>query len=68
MYRGGDLPARVIRVDARTGRRELWKEITPGDRAGMNGLSAIRLTPDGQSYAYSGVQQLSELHMVERLR
>jgi hypothetical protein len=68
VYQRGSLPARVTRVDVKTGRREPWTEITPADRAGVTGVSSIRLTPDGQYYAYSVVQRLSELHLVDRLK
>ena len=64
----GMLPGRVYRVNWKTGRRELWREILPADSAGVNEISGVRLTPDGKSYAYSYVQELSELHLVEGLK
>jgi Tol biopolymer transport system component len=68
-YRRGDLPAKVYRVDRRTGRREFVREIGPSDRAGV-GRSGMNLlmTPDGNNYVYSTQQSLSELHVVEGLR
>ena len=67
-FQRAELPAHVMRVDRKTGRREPWREIAPGDRAGVNGISSVRMTADGQSYVYSVVQRLSELHLVERLK
>ena len=67
-YQRGELPGRVVRVEVKSGRREPWKVITPADRAGVNGISSIRMTPDGQSYAYSVVQRVSGLHLVDRLK
>ncbi len=64
----GSLPGRVFRVNWKTGKRELWREIMPDDSAGVNDISGVRLTPDGKSYAYSYVQELSELHLVEGLK
>ncbi len=64
----GALPAHVYRVNWKTGRREPWREIMPADSAGVNDISGVRLTPDGKSYAYSYVQELSELHLVEGLK
>jgi Tol biopolymer transport system component len=64
----GALPAHVYRVNWQTGKRELWRDILPADSAGVNDISGVRLTPDGKSYAYSYVQELSELHLVEGLR
>jgi eukaryotic-like serine/threonine-protein kinase len=64
----GSLPGRVFRVNWKTGQRELWREILPADSAGVSDISGVRLTQDGKSYAYSYVQELSELHLVEGLR
>jgi serine/threonine protein kinase len=64
----GGFPAKVYRVNWRTGRRELMREIVPSDRAGVTGVESIYTTPDGQAYAYSCVQALSELYMVEGLK
>lgn len=64
----GTMPGRVYRVNWRTGRRELWREIKPADSAGVGDISGVHLTPDGKSYAYSYTQQLSELHLVEGLK
>ncbi len=64
----GALPARIFRVNWKTGHRELWREIMPADSAGVGDISGVRLTPDGKSYAYSYVQELSELHLVEGLK
>jgi hypothetical protein len=68
VMRRGALPGRVYRVDRRTGRRELWKEIMPSDPAGVPGITSLSITPDGRSYAYSYLQLLSELHLVEGLK
>ena len=46
----------------------MWKEIMPQDRAGVDNLSRVCVTPDGRSYAYSYPQQLYELFLVEGLR
>jgi dipeptidyl aminopeptidase/acylaminoacyl peptidase len=66
--RRGTLPARVYVVNWQTGRRELWKEVTPRDAAGVPDIGGIHVTPDGKSYAYSYRQTLSQLHLVEGLR
>ena len=64
----GILPGKVYRVNWKTGQRELWKEVTPPDAAGVPDISAPHITPDGKSYAYSYRQTLSQLHLVEGLR
>ena len=64
----GSLPAKVYRVNWKTGQRDLWKEVAPPDAAGVPDISAPVITPDGLSYAYSYRQTLSQLHLVEGLK
>ena len=54
----------IYRVEVATGRRILWKELTPGDAAGVSGIQDIVVTPDGQSYFYGYHQVLCELFLV----
>jgi hypothetical protein len=62
----GEIPAKVFRVDLATGEREVWKQLTPMNTAGVEGLTGVRMTPDGE-YAYSYMQRLSILYVVEGL-
>jgi hypothetical protein len=59
------LLARVFRIDLTNGRRELWKELAPNDPAGVLRIGRVRLTPDGETYAYNYLRNLSELFLVE---
>ena len=68
VYRLGEIPARVFKVDVVTGARELWREITPPDSAGVAGIESFRITPDGSAYAYGYTQLLSELYLAEGLK
>ena len=68
VYRIGDVPARIFRLDLSTGRRELWKELIPPDLAGANVIPEVQITPDGRAYAYQYGQVLSELYLVEGLK
>jgi len=68
VYRRGDVPARVFRVELATGRRELWKELEPGDTTGLEEVANIWLTPDGRSYVYNHIRTLSDLYLAEGLR
>jgi Tol biopolymer transport system component len=60
--------AHVFRLDVETGERTLWKELRPRDPAGVNVVWGLVMTPDGESYAYTYFQTLSELYVVEGLR
>ena len=62
------LPAKVYRVNWKTGRRKLVREVTPADRAGTGNVNSLWFTPDGSAYAYSCIQNLSAMHIVEGLR
>ncbi len=68
LYRRGELPARVYRMDRRTGRRELVAVIDPPDRAGFDAGVSVVMTPDARSYAYTVEQELGELALVDGLR
>jgi Tol biopolymer transport system component len=67
-YTPGGLPVRLFRLDFRTGRKELLKEIIPSDRAGVSAAGVVKVTPDGKAYAYSQVQSLHELQLIEGLK
>ncbi len=64
----GELPARIERLDLMTGRRTLWKELLPDDRAGLLDIGFMTIAPDGRAYAYSYRRILSTLYHIEGLR
>ncbi|MDQ2979818.1 MAG: hypothetical protein M3R62_11410, partial [Acidobacteriota bacterium] len=68
LYRVGDVPARVFRLDLLSGRRELWKELIPPDLAGTNVILNLQIARDGKAYAYDYGQVLSDLYLAEGLR
>jgi hypothetical protein len=67
-YRPGEVPARVFRVDASSGRREAWLELQPADRAGVLAVNPVQLTPDGRGYVYGYRRVLSDLYVVSGIR
>lgn len=68
VYRPTALPARVFRITLATGTRELWKEFTPIDPAGVYKIAPVSMTSDGSSYAYNALRVLSELYVAEGMR
>src|SRR3984893_18573755 len=68
IYRGGELPAKVYRVEITTGNRVLWKQLTPPDPAGVEFVGPVLPTPDGKSYVYGYRRLLSDLYLVEGLQ
>ncbi len=67
VFRRGELPAKVYRLDVATGRKELWRELMPADPAGVSNIVPLP-TPDGGSYVYSYGRTLSDLFLVEGLK
>ncbi len=67
-----DPPVRVFRVDLASGRRQLWKELTPSDPVGNVGVSAdqrgVLVTPDGKFFVYTYWTALSTLFLAEGLK
>ncbi|MFI4978173.1 MAG: protein kinase [Solirubrobacterales bacterium] len=63
VFRHGELPAKVVRLNLATGKREPWKEVLPSDPSGVVTITPILLTPDGKSHAYSYPRILSQLFL-----
>jgi len=68
MYRPGDLPARVYRLDLASGQRTLWRQLMPSDSAGVRSINPIVMTPDGKTYVYGYHRILSDLYVVEGVK
>ena len=62
------LPAKIQKADVATGKTELFRSIEPIDRAGVQTVSPIRMTPDGKTIAFSYRRSLSELLLVDGLK
>ena len=65
----GSLPARVVRIEVATGRREPWKTLAPPQLAGVIAITTVVMTPDGQWYAYGhSSAAISDLYLIEGLK
>jgi Tol biopolymer transport system component len=64
----GSLPARVFKLDPRTGKRELWRELMPADPAGVVSVNGVYPAPDGRAYVYTYARVLSDLYLVKGIR
>ena len=58
----------VFRIHLASGRRELWREITPPDISGLISLLVFAMTPDGRAYGYTFFTTSSELYLAEGLK
>ena len=61
-------PVKVYVLDLKTGQRRLHHQHAPGDLAGVAGVGAGRITPDGNFYLYTVGRTLSYLYVVEGLK
>jgi Tol biopolymer transport system component len=68
VYRPGDLPAKVYRLDLGTSQKQLWRELMPADNAGVTDIGPILITPDAKTYVYEYGRTLSDLYLVEGLK
>ena len=68
VYRPGELPARVFRLEVASGQRTLWRQLTPSDPAGVETIGPILITPDGKSCVFGYHRTLSDLYLVEGLK
>jgi Tol biopolymer transport system component len=67
VYPPGDVPARVFRLDLASGRKTPWKQLVPGDPAGVATIGPILVTPDGKTFVYGFHRTLADLYLVEGL-
>jgi serine/threonine protein kinase/dipeptidyl aminopeptidase/acylaminoacyl peptidase len=68
IFRDRERPIRIYKLNLSTGRKELAKEIMPGDSAGLLGTVDVLLTPDGKECVYAFTRRLSDLYLVKGLR
>jgi serine/threonine protein kinase len=68
IYQPGELPARVYRLDMKTGQRTLWKELMPSDPAGVENIGPIYMTPDAKTCVFGYHRMLADLYLVEGLK
>jgi Tol biopolymer transport system component/predicted Ser/Thr protein kinase len=68
VYRTGEVPAKVSRLDLASGKKTLWKQIVPLDPTGVSTIGPILMTPDGKTYVYGFHRTLGDLYLVEGLK
>jgi hypothetical protein len=68
VYRGGEVPARVMRVNPNSGEQKLRKELAPAQRTALLELEPIRFAPDCETYTYSAQYMQNTLYVVSGVR
>jgi Tol biopolymer transport system component len=64
----GETGTSIYRVDIATGRRGLFRAVSPLDKTGVTYIGMGYVTPDDRYYVYSYNRQISELFVVEGLK
>ena len=62
------VPARVFRIELASGKRTLWKELSPADPVGIFFIRPPHIAYDGKSYAYNYGRILSDLYVADGLK
>jgi eukaryotic-like serine/threonine-protein kinase len=68
VYRLGEVPTKVDKLELATGHRRPWKQLVPPDVSGVTDISAILITPDGNNYVYEYGRTLSDLYLVNDVK
>lgn len=68
VYHFGEMPARIFRLDIRTGKRTLVRELEPSQRGGVVSIAPIAMSPDATRFAYSYYQNLATLYVISGLK
>jgi len=68
VYPVGLFSTKISRLDLATGRKEILREITLSDPAGVMETPTIFITPDGQRYIYTTRRYLTDLYLAEGLK
>ena len=62
------LHTRVMKVELSNGRVSHWKEVFPGDPAGISVIYGFRVSTDGRSYVYNYSRHRNDLYLVQGLK
>ena len=68
LFNRDGLPARMVRLDLDTGRRDPLREFMPADPSGISGIQEIHMSRDKRSYTYNYFRRLSDLYLIEGLK
>ena len=64
VYRSGDVPLKIQRLDIATGKMKLARELFPADLGGVVSIGPVITNLDASEFAYSYFQTLSVLYII----
>jgi len=62
------LPATLSQLDLATGKKTVWKELLPLDKAGVQFVNTVQAASRGKAYAYTYKRVVGQLYMVEDVK
>jgi len=68
VYKLGEVPTTIYKLDLATGHKQFWKQLVPPDVSGVTDISSVLITPDGNNYVYEYGRTLSDLYLVNDLK
>jgi Tol biopolymer transport system component len=68
VFRRGEIPSLVFKIEIATGKRDLVRKLLPTDAAGVYSIIEFTTTPSGHAYAYGFTRVLSQLYVAKGLR
>lgn len=68
VYRPGEMPVKIIRVDVETGDQTAWRELAPTSRTALRDIPNVAVGADCRSSVYSAVYFPSELWIADGFR
>jgi hypothetical protein len=67
VYRTGELPLKIQRLDIATGKTKPVRELVPADQGGVVSIAPVVTNMDASEFAYTYYQTLSVLYVVSGL-
>lgn len=68
VYQGGNIPAKILRLDVATGAKAPWRDLAPNSKTGLAVIPSVRVGADCQSSAYSAWYLPGDLWIADGLR
>ncbi len=68
VYKLGEVPTTIYKLDLASGHKQFWKQLVPPDVSGVTDISSVLITPDGNNYVYEYGRTLSDLYLVNDLK
>src|SRR5271165_4655144 len=68
VYKLGEVPTTIYKLDLASGHKQFWKQLVPPDVSGVTDISSVLITPDGNNYVYEYGRTISDLYLVNDLK